>query len=115
MIDQNGKFLASWSQFSHPSGCYIDSKDNLKIAIPNPTYHHPPSGARIGSVKEGVVVAFNPDGNTDKMGTNNDEGTRVDTNAVIFDAELGQRAAVRYYNHYPLATALSLVFLRVLN
>ncbi len=102
IFDQNGKFLASWSQFGRPSGCFIDSKDNLYVAdSESHTNHHPGwmRGVRIGSVKDGVVVAFipdDPDINPDKMGTSNGEGIWADANGVIYDAEVGQRAVVRY-------------------
>ena len=102
IFDQNGKFIASWSQFGRPSGCYIDSKDNLYVAdSESHTNHHPGwmRGVRIGSVRDGVVVAFipdDPDINPDKMGTSNGEGIWVDSNGVIYDAEVGQKAVVRY-------------------
>ena len=102
IFDQNGKFIASWSQFGRPSGCYIDGKDNLYVAdSESHTNHHPGwmRGVRIGSVKDGLMVAFIPDDkdvDPDKMGTSNGEGIWVDRNGVIYDAEVGQKAVVRY-------------------
>ena len=32
IFDQDGKFLDQWTQFSRPSGVYIDSKDNIYVA-----------------------------------------------------------------------------------
>ncbi|MGH6828734.1 MAG: peptidyl-alpha-hydroxyglycine alpha-amidating lyase family protein [Rhizomicrobium sp.] len=102
IFDQNGRFIASWSQFSRPSGCYIDGKDNLYVAdSESHTNHHPGwmRGVRIGSVKDGVVTAFIPDDpgiDPDKMGTSNGEGVWVDPRGVIYDAEVGQMAVVRY-------------------
>jgi sugar lactone lactonase YvrE len=102
IFDQNGKFIASWSQFGRPSGCFIDSKDNLYVAdSESHTNHHPGwmRGVRIGSVKDGIMTAFipdDPDVDPDKMGTSNGEGIWVDGNGVIYDAEVGQKAVVRY-------------------
>jgi sugar lactone lactonase YvrE len=102
IFDQNGKFIASWSQFGRPSGCYIDGKDNLYVAdSESHTNHHPGwmRGVRIGNVKDGVVVAFIPDDpgiDPDKMGTSNGEGIWADADGVIYDAEVGQKAVVRY-------------------
>ena len=102
IFTQDGKFIASWSQFGRPSGCYIDGKDNLYVAdSESRTNHHPGwmRGVRIGSVKDGVVVAFipdDPDIDPDKSGTSNGEGIWVDANGVIYDAEVGQKAVVRY-------------------
>jgi hypothetical protein len=102
IFSQDGKFLASWSQFGRPSGCYIDGKDNLYVADSESRVNHHPGwlrGVRIGSVRDGVVVAYipdDPDINPDKSGTSNGEGIWVDTNSVIYDAEVGQKAVVRY-------------------
>ncbi len=32
IFDQDGKFLDAWTQFSRPSGIYIDQKDNIYVA-----------------------------------------------------------------------------------
>ena len=102
IFDQNGKFIASWSNFGRPSGCYIDSKDNLYVADSESHLGHHPGwarGVRIGSVKDGLMTAFipdDPDVNPEKMGTSNGEGIWVDHNSVIYDAEVGQKAVVRY-------------------
>jgi len=102
IFTQDGKFIASWSQFGRPSGCYIDGKDNLYVAdSESHTDHHPGwmRGVRIGSVKDGVVVAYIPDDpgiDPDKQGSTNGEGIWVDKDGVIYDAEVGQKAVVRY-------------------
>ena len=102
IFDQNGKFIASWSNFGRPSGCYIDSHDMLYVADSESHLGHHPGwmrGVRIGSVKDGLMTAFipdDPDVNPEKMGTSNGEGIWVDSNSVIYDAEVGQKAVVRY-------------------
>jgi sugar lactone lactonase YvrE len=102
IFTQDGKFITSWSQFGRPSGCTIDSKDNLYVFDSESHLGHHPGwmrGVRIGSVNDGVVVAFIPDDkdvDPEKMGTSNGEGGYVDKNGVIYDAEVGQKAIVRY-------------------
>jgi DNA-binding beta-propeller fold protein YncE len=60
IFDQDGKFLDEWKQFGRPSGVYIrddiiyvaDSQSNEKRNAPFR------QGIRIGSVKDGKVIAF---------------------------------------------------------
>src|SRR5207253_10527884 len=68
IFDQDGKFLAEWKQFGRPSGVYIDRHDVLYVAdsqsnpAANPPVNAPfQQGIRIGSVKDGKVVAFIPE------------------------------------------------------
>lgn len=69
IFDQDGKFLAEWRQFGRPSGVFINKNDILYVADStssdktNPGYKQ---GIRIGSVKDGKVIAFIPwnEGNT---------------------------------------------------
>jgi sugar lactone lactonase YvrE len=64
IFDQDGKFLAEWRQFGRPSGVYINKNDVIYVADStssdktNPGYVQ---GIRIGSVKDGKVVAFIPE------------------------------------------------------
>ena len=107
IFEQNGKFLARWDNFGRPSGCFIDSHDNLYVADSESHLGHHPGwlrGVRIGSVNDGVVVAFIPDDkdiDPEKMGTSNGEGIWVDNSGVIYDAEVGQKAIVRYTPNGP--------------
>jgi hypothetical protein len=63
MFDQAGKFIAEWKQFGRPSSVYIDKNDLIYVADSqsddktNPGFQQ---GIRIGSVKDGNVVAFIP-------------------------------------------------------
>lgn len=69
IFDQGGKFLAEWRQFGRPSGVFVDRKDVIYVADStstdktNPGYRQ---GIRIGSVRDGKVMAFIPwnEGNT---------------------------------------------------
>ena len=60
IFDQDGKFIAEWTQFGRPSGVAIrddiiyvaDSQSSDKVNAP---FHR---GIRVGSVKDGKVMAF---------------------------------------------------------
>ena len=60
VFDQDGNYLLQWKQFGSPSGLWIDKNDMLYVADNSPDERNPPyrSGIRIGSVKDGKVVAF---------------------------------------------------------
>jgi DNA-binding beta-propeller fold protein YncE len=63
IFDQSGNFIAEWKQFGRPSSIYIDKNDTLYVADSqsddktNPGFKQ---GIRIGSVKDGKVLAFIP-------------------------------------------------------
>jgi sugar lactone lactonase YvrE len=105
IFDQNGKFIASWSQFSRPSGIFIDAHDVLYVTDSESTgkkgYGYNPQferGMRIGNAKTGEVGYFIPDpdmGHADPD-TSAAEGLWVDTNGVIYGAEVGPKAVIRY-------------------
>ena len=105
-FDKNGKFLLAWSQFGRPSGCYIDSKNNLYVSDSESHAHqgygHNPGfgrGVRIGSAETGQVVAYIPDDkdqDQEKIVTTNGEGVYADKDGVVYDAEVGQKAVVVY-------------------
>ena len=101
ILDQNGKLLDTWYQFSRPSGIWIDRDDNIyvsdsesgSVARNRPEWKR---GIRIGSAKDGKVVAFIPDPNDAATNTSSAEGIAVDRNGVIYGAEVGQKALKRY-------------------
>jgi sugar lactone lactonase YvrE len=105
IFDQNGKFIASWSQFSRPSGVFIDAHDVLYVTDSESTdkkgYGYNPQfqrGMRIGNAKTGEVAYFIPDpdlGHADPD-TSAAEGLWVDSNGVIYGAEVGPKAVIRY-------------------
>ena len=69
IFDQDGKFLADWRQFGRPSGVFINKNDTIYVADSTSTDKTNPGfkqGIRIGSVKDGKVVAYIPwnEGNT---------------------------------------------------
>jgi len=101
IMDQNGKWLDTWTQFSRPSGLWIDKNDNLYSADSesgsvNPAHGAWTRGIRIGSAKTGAVTGFIPDPETKPANTSSAEGVAVDKNGVIYGAEVGQRALKRY-------------------
>jgi sugar lactone lactonase YvrE len=101
IFDQDGKFIDKWYQFGRPSGIYIDKNDMLYVAdseSASVSRNHQDwkRGIRIGSVKDGKVIAFIPDPDVDARGTSAAEGVVVDAAGNIYGAEVGPRAVKKY-------------------
>jgi DNA-binding beta-propeller fold protein YncE len=101
IFDQNGTFLDQWLQFSRPSGVYIDKKDMIYVADSESmsvSRNHDgwKRGIRVGSVKDGKVIAFIPDPDEKATGTSAAEGVVADSQGNIYGAEVGPRAVKRY-------------------
>jgi len=101
IFDQEGKFLEAWSQFSRPSGMYIDAQDMLFVAdseSESVARNHDgwKRGIRIGSVKDGRVVSFIPDPVEKATGTSAAEGVAVDARGNVYGAEVGPRGVKKY-------------------
>jgi sugar lactone lactonase YvrE/mono/diheme cytochrome c family protein len=105
IFDPEGRLLDVWTQFSRPSGLYIDGNDVLYVSdsesrTPVGYGHHPGwrRGIRIGSARTGKLTAFIPDdfATPDKTATSGAEGLWVDRHGVIYGAQVGQKAVVRY-------------------
>jgi sugar lactone lactonase YvrE/mono/diheme cytochrome c family protein len=105
VYDQDGKVLATWTQFGRPSGVFVDRNDVLYVAdsesrMPDGYGHHPgwKRGVRIGSARDGRVTAFIPDTepNPDAQATSGPEGLTVDRDGVIYGAMVFQKQVVRY-------------------
>ena len=105
IFDQDGKFIAEWKQFSRPSGLYIDKNDMLYSAdseSESVSRNHDgwKRGIRVGSAKDGKLVAFIPDPETrarpEFTGTSAAEGVAVDAQGNVYGAEVGPRALKRY-------------------
>jgi DNA-binding beta-propeller fold protein YncE len=98
ILDQSGKFLAEWKQFSRPSGVVIrggtiyvaDSESNTVAAHPGWK-----RGIRIGCLDDGSVLYRIPD-SPEVKGTSGAEGLAVDAQGHIYGAEVGQRRLVRH-------------------
>ncbi len=101
ILDQDFKLLDTWYQFSRPSGLYIDRNDVLYVADSESGSISPPHvawtrGIRIGSARDGKVIAFIPDPEKNTTNTSSAEGIAVDAAGNIYGAEVGQRALKRY-------------------
>jgi DNA-binding beta-propeller fold protein YncE len=101
IFDQNGAFLEEWQQFSRLSGIYIDKNDVLYGAdSESNTKRHPgwKRGIRVGSVRDGKVIAFIPDPveNADTSATSGAEGVTADAQGNIFGAEVGPKMVKKY-------------------
>jgi sugar lactone lactonase YvrE len=101
IVDQNFDHIASWYQFSRPSGIYIDKNDVIYVADAEsgtvaPDRKDWKRGIRIGSARTGEVTAFIPDPDTTQTSTSSAEGVAADSKGVIYGAEVGQRALKRY-------------------
>jgi sugar lactone lactonase YvrE len=105
ILTTDGKFIAAWSQFSRPSGIFIDRQDTIYVADSESGSVNPPQsawkrGIRIGSVKDGKVQFLIPDPETrnapDFRGTSAAEGVAVDSAGNIYGAEVGPRGVKKY-------------------
>lgn len=101
IFDQDGKHLATWTQFGRPSGLYIDrndilySTDSESNADRNPGWKR---GIYIGSASTGWVTAFIPDPEPDQdhSATSGAEGIAVDRDGNIYGAEVGPKMLRKY-------------------
>jgi len=101
IYDQDFTQLAVWTQFSRPSGIYIDKDDVIYVADSesgsvNPAHKDWQRGIRIGSAKDGTVTAFVPDPDPAPRSTSAAEGVAVDAKGIIYGAEVGPKALKRY-------------------
>lgn len=101
IFDQEGNFLAQWTQFGRPSGIYIDADDTIYVADSesntrrNPGWHR---GIRIGSARTGWVehLIQDPEPNPDESATSGAEGVAADAQGNVYGAEVGPRQLVKY-------------------
>jgi sugar lactone lactonase YvrE len=101
ILDQNGRLLDTWYQFSRASGIFIDANDVIYVADSEsgsiaPSRPEWQRGIRIGNARTGEVTAFIPDPVRETRNTSAAEGVAVDKNGVIYGAEVGPRALKRY-------------------
>jgi DNA-binding beta-propeller fold protein YncE len=101
IFDQDGKFLDQWTQFSRPSGLYIDKNDVIYVAdseSESVSKNHDgwKRGIRIGNAKDGTVTAFIPDPMERATGTSAAEGVAADAAGNIYGAEVGPKRLMKY-------------------
>lgn len=102
ILDQDGGFLDEWRQFSRPSGIYIDPHDMIYVAdsesgsVGNGRTRTEKRGIRVGSVKDGTVIALIPDPDAHATNTSAAEGVAADARGDVYGAEVGPRALKKY-------------------
>ncbi len=101
IFDQDGAFLAQWTQFGRPSGIYIASDDTMYVADSESNSRVNPGwkrGIRIGSARDGWVhhMIEDPEPDPDSKATSAAEGVAADAESNIYGAEVGPRRLVRY-------------------
>ena len=106
IFDQDGNFIDQWTQFSRPSGLYIDKNDVLYVAdseSESATKNHDgwKRGIRIGSARDGSVTAFIPDPVEKTTGTSAAEGVAADAAGNVYGAEVGPKRLMRYVRIAP--------------
>ena len=106
ILDQSGKFITEWKQFSRPSGIYISPDDTIYVADSESNAKVNPGwkrGIYIGSAKDGKVTAFIPDPepNTNEVVTSGAEGAAADAQGNVYGAEVGPRGIKKYVRRKP--------------
>jgi streptogramin lyase len=102
ILDQQGKFIDEWKQFSRPSGIYIDKNDTIYVsdsesgAVGNGRSRTEKRGIRVGRISDGKVVAFIPDPVEVATNTSAAEGVAADVDGNIYGAEVGPKALKKY-------------------
>jgi sugar lactone lactonase YvrE len=101
IFDQDGNFIDQWTQFSRPSGLFIDRNDVIYVAdseSESVAKNHDgwKRGIRVGSARDGAVTAFIPDPVEKATGTSAAEGVAADANGNILGAEVGPKRLMKY-------------------
>jgi sugar lactone lactonase YvrE len=101
IFDQEGTYLDQWSQFSRPSGVFIDKNDVIYVAdseSESVSKNHDgwKRGIRVGRAGDGVVTAFIPDPVEKTTGTSAAEGVAADAMGNIYGAEVGPKRLMKY-------------------
>jgi len=101
IFDQDGKFIDQWTQFSRPSGIYIDRNDVIYVAdseSESVSKNHDgwKRGIRVGSAKDGSVTAFIPDPIEKSNTTSAAEGVAADAAGNVYGAEVGPKRMMKY-------------------
>ena len=102
IFDENGEYVAQWTQFGRPSGLFIDGRsilyvgDGMSNAQWNPGWER---GIRIGDTKTGWVTSFIPDPELDDG--SGVEFLAVDAEGNVYAGEVGRQRLVKYVRVRP--------------
>ena len=102
ILDQEGRFIEEWKQFSRPSGIYIDKNDVIYVAdsesgsVGNGRSRLEKRGIRVGRISDGKVSAFIPDPVEVATNTSAAEGVAADAAGNIYGAEVGSKSLKKY-------------------
>jgi len=101
VFDQDGKFISEMRQFSRPSGIFIDKHDMIYVTDSESesvsrNHNGWKRGIRIGSLKDGKVIAFIPDPVEKATGTSAAEGVAADAKGNVYGAEVGPMDLKKY-------------------
>jgi sugar lactone lactonase YvrE len=109
VLTTDGKFVREFHSFSRPSGVAVDRNGMLYVAdSESGSVSRDPKtrqitrtdwirGIRVGSLKDGKIVAFIPDPQKDlRQGTLAAEGVAVDAAGNVYGAEVGPQKLQKY-------------------
>ncbi len=116
ILEQDGTFVAAWTQFGRPSGIFIDENDLIYVADsesgPAPNQYTGQRnagwerGIRIGDARTGWVFHFIPETwnnpNLGVMSFSGPEGVAVDREGNVYAAEVSQRRVVKHTRLHPV-------------
>lgn len=93
VFDQDGNFIEQFTQFSRPSGIAVGKDDVIYVADSESesvsrNHFGWKRGIRVGSLKDGKITAFIPDPAEGQKSTSAAEGVAIDSQGVIYGAEV---------------------------
>jgi len=101
VFDQDGNFLAAWTQFGTPSSVFVGKDDSIYVGSSFPDAAAKKGelrGITIGSVKDGALKAFIPDpSDLDKVDVGTSaSGIAADDMGTIYAADVGTHGLRKY-------------------
>jgi sugar lactone lactonase YvrE len=103
IFDQDGKYIAEWRQFGRPSGIFITKDDTIYVADsesgPDTGAHELMGirkGIRVGSAKDGTVIAFIEDMEPTTADHSGAEGVGVDAAGNVYGAVVRRQMLERH-------------------
>ena len=103
IFDQDGRYLDEWRQFGRPSGIFITRDDTIYVADsesgPDTGAHELAGikkGIRIGSARDGTVVAFIEDAESTTPDHSGAEGVGVDAQGNVYGGVVRRQMLERH-------------------